>query len=486
MKIEKISIKNYRCYENEEISFGTESTIIIGKNGTGKSTLLSAIRKGMTFMFSGTSKNKFKKNNDTKIESFANWDTRFVEDGSGFQYPTILNYEVLIDENNSIQWAFHKEGFQGKLYSTYYKNALDKINKLNNKDQLSWPVLAFYGDCYPHKRRENNKRINMFNELLLTEGILPRDIGYSFWNEDTSIASSWFSRYKYICNLIKQEEDTMLHLDSAIRFSRGNDDFPNDDESLHTIRSYESELSIRVQKYNSKTIKLVEERDFVKETVLSFFKKEEKSIENELVLHDISVRATNTGDLLFFNLGSSSSFSDGVYNEDTLPMGYMRLIHIVFDLAYRCYIINGRDNEAKGIALIDELELHLHPSLQKVILNKFKRTFKGIQFIATTHSPIILSKIQTNENNKVLKLDKIDKKYYSEELNDVYSTDFNFNLTHIMDVDLSNQEIDTLLSAYNFLKKADNHTLAEQYYNKIASHFNDGVVPEFIKNKMEK
>ena len=59
-------------------------------NGTGKSTLLSAIRKGMTFMFLGTSTNKFTKNNDTKVEGFTTWDTRFVEDDSGFQYPTLL------------------------------------------------------------------------------------------------------------------------------------------------------------------------------------------------------------------------------------------------------------------------------------------------------------------------------------------------------------------------------------------------------------
>lgn len=482
MRIERIIIENYRCYEKEEISFGTESTIIIGKNGTGKSTLLSAIRKGMTFMFSGTSKNKFKKNNDTKVESFANWDTRFLEDGSGFQYPTILNYEVLLDDIN-VKWAFYKEGIQGKLHSTYYKDALDKINKLNNKDQLSWPVLAFYGDCYPHKRRESNKKINDFNDLLLTEGILPRDIGYSFWNEDTSIASSWFARYKYICNLIKQEEDTMLYLEKEINFSKENESFSNGDDSLGMLSSYERELYSRINKYKNTTINLVEERDFIKRTVLSFFKRDEESIENELVLHDISVRATTNGDLLFFNLGSSSSFSDGVYNEETLPMGYMRLIHIVFDLAYRCFIINGKDSDAKGIALIDELELHLHPSLQKVILNKFKRTFKGIQFIATTHSPIVLSRIKTSETNKVLKLDKADKKYFSEELNDVYSTDFNFNLTNIMDVDLSNQKIDTLISAYNFLIKAENNIIAEEYRSKIESYFG-GDIPEFIKNKM--
>lgn len=47
-------------------------------------------------------------------------------------------------------------------------------------------------------------------------------------------------------------------------------------------------------------------------------------------------------------------------------------------------------NDLKGIVLIDELDLHLHPKLQREIVGKFSTIFPKIQFIVTTHSPIPL------------------------------------------------------------------------------------------------
>lgn len=42
----------------------------------------------------------------------------------------------------------------------------------------------------------------------------------------------------------------------------------------------------------------------------------------------------------------------------------------------------------KGIVLLDEIELHLHPSWQRHIVHRLKQQFPGVQFITTTHSPI--------------------------------------------------------------------------------------------------
>ncbi len=46
-----------------------------------------------------------------------------------------------------------------------------------------------------------------------------------------------------------------------------------------------------------------------------------------------------------------------------------------------------------GIVLIDEIELHMHPSWQRKILSTLKNAFPNVQFIVTTHSPIILSEV---------------------------------------------------------------------------------------------
>ena len=49
--------------------------------------------------------------------------------------------------------------------------------------------------------------------------------------------------------------------------------------------------------------------------------------------------------------------------------------------------------ETSGIVLIDEVELHLHPSWQQRIVLDLQRTFPNIQFIVTTHSPQVVSSV---------------------------------------------------------------------------------------------
>lgn len=44
-----------------------------------------------------------------------------------------------------------------------------------------------------------------------------------------------------------------------------------------------------------------------------------------------------------------------------------------------------------GVVLIDEIDLHLHPRWQKQILDLLLSTFPSMQFIVTTHSPLVLS-----------------------------------------------------------------------------------------------
>ena len=73
-------------------------------------------------------------------------------------------------------------------------------------------------------------------------------------------------------------------------------------------------------------------------------------------------------------------------------------IGMVGDLAYRCCRLNSKKNmgaliATPGIVLIDEIELHLHPSWQQQILPTLQKIFPKIQFIVTTHSPQVVSSV---------------------------------------------------------------------------------------------
>lgn len=79
----------------------------------------------------------------------------------------------------------------------------------------------------------------------------------------------------------------------------------------------------------------------------------------------------------------------------SLSAGYQSLIWMVFDIAYRMAVLNPGKKEAicqtKGIVLIDEIDMHLHPKWQWNIINSLRRTFPNVQFIATTHAPILFA-----------------------------------------------------------------------------------------------
>ena len=80
---------------------------------------------------------------------------------------------------------------------------------------------------------------------------------------------------------------------------------------------------------------------------------------------------------------------------EQLSAGYQSLIWIAFDIAYRMAILNSekkeRIAETTGVVLVDEIDMHLHPKWQWNVINALQKVFSNVQFIATTHSPIMLS-----------------------------------------------------------------------------------------------
>lgn len=74
------------------------------------------------------------------------------------------------------------------------------------------------------------------------------------------------------------------------------------------------------------------------------------------------------------------------------------MVALTADLAHRCASLNpefGMDAPAStpGVVLIDEVDLHLHPSWQQKVIDLLQEAFADAQFIVTTHSPQVLSTV---------------------------------------------------------------------------------------------
>lgn len=208
-----------------------------------------------------------------------------------------------------------------------------------------------------------------------------------------------------------------------------------------------------------------------------------------LNLFKIEIGTDTSHDYLKFRFGENLILEDGFYNESTLPMGYKRLLSIVMDLAYRLFILNGDNQEVfDGVVFIDELELHLHPGLQQIVVDRFRDVFPGIQFVFTTHSPLVISNLNIdNKSVKIIKLEKSNGEYFNTELESNYGKDYNTTLANVMDVLPNNNQLDSLIAAYLFTKKQDSDTNGETLsflLNEIQVFFNNNV-PQYIKEKLE-
>ena len=83
------------------------------------------------------------------------------------------------------------------------------------------------------------------------------------------------------------------------------------------------------------------------------------------------------------------------------------MLAMAADMVFRCSQLNphlGREvaNLTPGIALIDEIDMHLHPEWQQSVLSRLIKVFPKIQFLVSTHSSEVISTI-SKEHIRVIK-----------------------------------------------------------------------------------
>ena len=105
----------------------------------------------------------------------------------------------------------------------------------------------------------------------------------------------------------------------------------------------------------------------------------------DLLEKHVKITIEGTG-VLFTEKGTSLTF-------DQLSEGYKSILIFVSDLLFRLNkgVPEGQSfKDLKGVVMVDEIDLHLHPKWQRVIIGKLRTLFPNVQFIFTTHSPTII------------------------------------------------------------------------------------------------
>jgi len=193
MKLKSIDIKNFRCFNTFQVEFAPNVTVFIGKNGAGKSTLISAIKCGLSFIFSKDSKiNGNEKSISTSaynlgILSFLQMDAYYSVKGKDYEYPISIKCDATINNKILPTWELLKKTRSGGLITTLYKNAYSQFKK-----EKLFPVLAVYSDSFPHIKSNISKYAL---EILASGRPIPQNFGYYQWATESACTEVWERRF---------------------------------------------------------------------------------------------------------------------------------------------------------------------------------------------------------------------------------------------------------------------------------------------------
>ena len=170
MKLNKIHLKNYRCFENLEIDFHDKLTVIVGTNGSGKTSVLEGSVVALGTFFTGL--NSIKDINitrkDVRLKAYSMGEAEDVQ----AQYPVEISAYGEVDDKK-IYWKRSLNGEGGRTTKKEAKEMTEISDayqtRLRNGDlSLILPLIAYYGtgrlwDYHREKKTDtfkDNTKIN--------------------------------------------------------------------------------------------------------------------------------------------------------------------------------------------------------------------------------------------------------------------------------------------------------------------------------------
>lgn len=358
MYLEKLQLQNFRCFKDVEINFHKKMTIIVGANGAGKSSIMEGAAIAVSSLFikmDGLPAKKIDKG-QARLEAY---DVGSIKDVQA-QYPVVVTASAFVNEEDDDSRSSEKKvlrwtrSLSSSTGQTLYGDAkeitslgLEYQDRIRKGDSsLVLPMIAYYGtgrlwDYHREKQSdvfEVNNRLNGYIDCV--DG-----------TANLKLMMNWFSKMtvqKYQ-NLelglgkIPELEAVYAAMESCYRKITGYSDV----KVQYSMGTRELEIAYRNE-------------------------------DNELMRIPIN----------------------------QLSDGYKSTISLVADIAYRMAVLNPQlldkvCTETDGIVLIDEIDLHLHPTWQQRILEDLTDIFPELQFVVSTHAPSVISSAKS-ENLLIL------------------------------------------------------------------------------------
>lgn len=207
---------------------------------------------------------------------------------------------------------------------------------------------------------------------------------------------------------------------NRISFKRGSKKFIGEENTSALLLAYGSyrlaakrQLSINKRLDNYRIASLFDERELINGP-LGLVKRHSKYEEDIAATISTILDDENVKVMFDSKNGLRISHNGHELKLDKFSSGYQSVISFVTDIMDVLYTRWNSMEGAQGIVLIDELDAHLHPEWKFKISSALRKTFPYVQFIFTTHDPLILKGMLTNEIS-VLKRDESGEVFDSGE-----------------------------------------------------------------------
>lgn len=343
MKIINLILRDFRCFNKFEIEFSADHNlhVIIAENMVGKTGLLAALRLAANTYTSGL-----------KVErQISKTDHRIIGSNPISDQSPDISIEATVimksSRNKTVESTFLK--YKNKQFGERTKIEILKgldprkesrlISKLVAERKAVQPLLSFIGTEYIHVESSDT----------VTWEISGNSVdGYKGCFEDKSIKKFLF---KWLGRM----------------------------DSLIAEISRKPIMAEQYQEIPRNAVKVFQ--NAVKSILPDI-----KEIEWNSDLKQPIVKLTN---------GEVRQF-------DVLSDGYRYLILLAGELATRSFILNKHLGDSvldkiHGMVIIDEFGIHLHPSLQNQALQNLQKTFPEVQFIISTHSPLLINGLKREQ-----------------------------------------------------------------------------------------
>lgn len=430
MKIESLSLKNYRGFKDAEISFSDHLTVLVGVNGSGKSSVLDALAMLLSWAVA-------------RIRS---------ENGSGRRMakPDIRNGETSASARLKIQYG----------ESPYEWTLVGWTPGRKTDFRSDWTQLAQFSDVIRERLTAAGK--HSLSELL-SPFSLPIMVYYpvnrAVLNIPVGVPQKWPS-----FDPLEAHEGAVsgaADFHSFFEWFRAREDLENE----RMVRTQERATTEKRSQSIAETL-LMPDRDMqvVRGALHSFLPAfnqfEVHRQEEALIAHKDGERV----------------------RVDQLSDGEKCLLALVGDLARRLSVANPRVENpllGHGVVLIDEIDLHLHPAWQRTVCDKLRKMFPNIQFIISTHSPQVLGEVEHEDIRCLYEDPERGQQTFVPDRS--FGLDSNTILEEVLGARRRNEEIESQLKSIFDQIAVESFAEARENVAKLESEL--GTIPGVLKAK---